>query len=147
VYHQNEAATMGHHCKHTKGGLCKCKCNTLFKGAYNPRTHDLYSHTIALPVDAPTLQPTSHPTKAPTAPAPAQLYRENVQCPSFTAEGMPQGNNNVEILAWCKAAAAARGRTQFFMKTDQSGPCWSCVSPINMQPWSGQGKHGYSTYA
>jgi hypothetical protein len=53
---------MGHHCKHTKGGLCKCKCNTLFKGAYNPRTLDLYSHTIALPVDAPTMAPTSHPT-------------------------------------------------------------------------------------
>jgi len=66
VYHKNEVATMGHHCKHTKGGLCKCKCNTLFKGAYNPRTLDLYSHTIALPVDAPTFQPTSHPTSAPT---------------------------------------------------------------------------------
>ena len=59
MYHQNEAATMGHHCKHTKGGDCKCKCNRLFKGAYNPRTLDLFDHTIALPVDGPTLQPTS----------------------------------------------------------------------------------------
>jgi hypothetical protein len=33
----NELASMGHHCKHTKNGLCKCKCNTLFKGTYNPR--------------------------------------------------------------------------------------------------------------
>ena len=36
----NELASMGHHCKHTKNGLCKCKCNVLFKGTYNPR----YSH-------------------------------------------------------------------------------------------------------
>ena len=72
VYHKNEAATMGHHCKHTKGGQCKCKCNRLFKGSYNPRTLDLYDHTIALPVDGPTLQPTSHPTAYPTPyPTPA----------------------------------------------------------------------------
>ena len=75
MYHKNEVATMGHHCKHTKGGLCKCKCNTLFKGAYNPRTLDLYSHTIALPAaDAPTFQPTSHPTSAPTAPTYARTF-------------------------------------------------------------------------
>ena len=64
----NELATMGHHCKHTKGGACKCKCNTLFKGRYNPRSLSLYDHTIdpALPADAPTMGPTSFPTVYPT---------------------------------------------------------------------------------
>jgi hypothetical protein len=68
VYHMNELATMGHHCKHTKGGACKCKCNTLFKGTYNPRSLSLYDHTIdpALPADAPTMGPTSFPTVYPT---------------------------------------------------------------------------------
>jgi hypothetical protein len=71
VYHMNEDASAGHHCKHTKGGLCKCKCNRLFKDTYNPRTADLYDHTIdpaLTPVDAVTAAPTSFPTLAPTAP-------------------------------------------------------------------------------
>jgi hypothetical protein len=64
----NELASMGHHCKHKKGGMCKCKCNTLFKGTYNPRSLDLYDHFIAAPpVDAVTSAPTSFPTASPTA--------------------------------------------------------------------------------
>ena len=74
VYHsrleQNglENGLAGHHCKYTKGGLCKCRCNKLFKHArgYNPRSLDLYDHTIQPATDAPTTQPTNWPTQYPT---------------------------------------------------------------------------------
>ena len=92
MYHKNEVATMGHHCKHTKGGLCKCKCNTLFKGAYNPRTLDLYSHTIALPVDAPTLQP--EPSHVVTC----RLTIDNVVS-SVSYDGIPL-TSSTGVLGW-----------------------------------------------
>ena len=75
VYHKNGSPAVGHHCKIVDGsGTCTCRCNSLFKGNYNPRDTDLFDHTIVstqtlsfAPVnEAPTKQPTSWPTKAPT---------------------------------------------------------------------------------
>ena len=70
VYHANAVTSMGHHCKliggAAAGGACTCRCNQLFKGAYNPKATDLFDKTIELPLDAPTLQPTSWPTMYPT---------------------------------------------------------------------------------
>jgi hypothetical protein len=75
VYHKNGSPAVGHHCKIADGsGTCTCRCNSLFKGNYNPRDTDLFDHTIVstqtlsfAPVnEAPTKQPTSWPTKAPT---------------------------------------------------------------------------------
>jgi hypothetical protein len=51
VFHHRERATTGHHCKLKSGAGsdCHCKCNALFQGAYNPKTNDLYDHTIDAP--------------------------------------------------------------------------------------------------
>jgi hypothetical protein len=75
VYHKNGSPALGHHCKIADGsGTCTCRCNTLFKGNYNPRDTDLFDHTIVSDftlsldptVDEPTPSPTNWPTKAPT---------------------------------------------------------------------------------
>jgi hypothetical protein len=68
VYHSREEMG-GHHCKildTSDTDTCTCKCNSLFRGAYNPKNQTLFDHTIAPPADAPTPGPTSWPTKAPT---------------------------------------------------------------------------------
>jgi hypothetical protein len=127
VYHANGSPAEGHHCRYVaSGGTCSCRCNTLFKGDYNPKDTDLFDHVISLAFDAPTPQPTSWPTEYPTAqptsyptePAPT-VQEVAAQTSSATTEVTLEGITASEFTADVEQAVEEAVAAQYEVHVSQ----------------------------
>jgi hypothetical protein len=137
----NELATMGHHCKHTKGGACKCKCNTLFKGTYNPRSLSLYDHTIdpaLTPVDVVTVAPTSFPTIYPTPyPTPNPTPYPTPGWPYMPKQAFQVGGKSTVDLGMY-----GNFYTHFNLARFEPSGGWTLDSTFRMRCWDGPASGG-----